>query len=313
MEEKKRTVTKVQEGEKVKKTASKNAMKAQKAAEAAEPVEEKNVKKVETLSKAEEKSKATTLRIVSAILWVLAIGCEVLAVLCLFKALRLPGLSQMWWMIIFIVVDLGLCLAAGFLWKKASHLDPFRKTNNKFGFFLLTQLGLIMAAICLLPLVIILLCSKDKLDKKSKIIVTAVAIVALLIACLLGADFNPISQEEKAAAESVFTDDVCWTTYGHKYHLMFKAVDENGNPILDENGEQKIEYCGALANSTGIYTGSVTAAIDNGCSSLCKFCAKKAADLNIDLTGINLEEGAEVAKSTAPVENTDLPLAPEGN
>ena len=100
MEEKKKTVTKVAEGEKVKKTVKK-------VAEAAEPVEEKNVKKVETLSKAEEKSKATTLRIVSAILWVLAIGCEVLAILCLFKALRLPGLSQMWWMIIFIVLDLG--------------------------------------------------------------------------------------------------------------------------------------------------------------------------------------------------------------
>jgi hypothetical protein len=304
MEEKKKTVTKVAEGEKVKKTVKK-------VAEAAEPVEEKNVKKVETLSKAEEKSKATTLRIVSAILWVLAIGCEVLAILCLFKALRLPGLSQMWWMIIFIVADLGFCLAAGFLWKKASHLDPFSK-KNKVLFFILTQLGLIMAAICFLPLIILVLASKDKLDKKSKIVVTVVACVALAIACLLGVDFNPISAEEKKAAENLFEDDVCWTTYGHKYHLMFKAVDEEGNPILDEDGQQKIEYCGALANSTGIYTGSVTAAIDNGCSSLCKFCANKAAAQNIDLSGINLEEGAEVAVKDTPVENQDLPTVTDG-
>lgn len=303
MEEKKRTVTKVQEGEKVKKTVKK-------VAEAAEPVEEKNVKKVETLSKAEEKSKATTLRIVSAILWVLAIGCEVLAILCLFKALRLPGLSQMWWMIIFIVADLGFCLAAGFLWKKASHLDPFSK-KNKVLFFILTQLGLIMAAICFLPLIIIVLASKDKLDKKSKIVVTVVACVALAIACLLGVDFNPIDADEKKAAENLFEDDVCWTTYGHKYHLMFKVLDENGNEVLDENGEPKVEYCGALANSTGIYAGSVTAAIDNGCSSLCKFCANKAAAQGIDLTGINLEEGAEIVKSAMPEENTDLQLAPE--
>ena len=143
MEEKKRTVTRVEDGEKVRKTAKK-------ATEAVETAEQevKKVKKVETLSKPEEKSKAITLRIVSAILWVAAIACEVLAILCLFKALRLPGLSQMWWMIIFIVVDLICCIVAALLWKKASHLDPFKKTNNKVGFFILTQLGVIMAAIC---------------------------------------------------------------------------------------------------------------------------------------------------------------------
>ena len=308
MEEKKKTVTKVAEGEKVKKTVKQ-------AAEAAEPVEEKKVKKVEALSKAEEKSKATTLRIVSAILWVLAIGCEVLAILCLFKALRLPGPSQMWWMIIFIVADLGFCLAAGFLWKKASHLDPFKKTNNKVGFFILTQLGVIMAAICFIPLIILVLASKDKLDKKSKIVVTIVAIVALLVAGLLGADFNPISKEEKDAAEKAFTDEVCWTTYGHKYHLMFKAVNEDGTPIIDETtGEQKIDYCSALANSTGIYTGKVSAAIDNGCSELCKFCARKAAEQGIDLTEINIEGDTPVRElvENAPVDTGDLQLAPAG-
>ena len=158
--------------------------------------QEKKVKKVETLTKAEEKSKATTLRIVSAILWVLAIGFEVLAILFLFKKLYIPWLPQMWGMIICIVLDLACCLVAGFLWKKAAHLDPFKKTNNKVGFFILTQLGVIMAAICFIPLIILVLLSKDKLDKKSKIIVTVVAIVALLIAGLLGADFNPISAEE---------------------------------------------------------------------------------------------------------------------
>ena len=45
---------------------------------------------METLTKAEEKSKATTLRIVSAILWVFAIAFEVLAILFLFQKLYLP-------------------------------------------------------------------------------------------------------------------------------------------------------------------------------------------------------------------------------
>lgn len=277
-EKKKRTITKVEK--KVSEEAAESKV---------------NMKKVETLSKTEEKSKATTLRIVAAILWVLAIGCELLAILCLLKALRLPGLSQMWWMIIFIVLDLILCVIAGFLWKKAAHLAPFKKNNNKVLFYILSQFAVIMAAVCFLPLIILVLTSKeDKLDKKSKTVVTIVAIVALLIAGLLGWDFHPISAEEKAAAEKAFNDEVCWTTYGHKYHLMFKAVDEDGNPVIDEEtGEQKIDFCGALANSTDIYTGSVTAAIDSGCSSLCKFCASKAEKLGIDLTGINLEDGAE--------------------
>ena len=271
MEEKKRTVTRVEDGEKVRKTAKKTT----EAVETAEQ-EVKKVKKVETLSKPEEKSKAITLRIVSAILWVAAIACEVLAILCLFKALRLPGLSQMWWMIIFIVVDLICCIVAALLWKKASHLDPFKKTNNKVGFFILTQLGVIMAAICFLPLIILVLTSKDKLDKKSKIIVTVVAIVALLIAGLIGADFNPISAEEKAAAEQSITGDVFWTTFGHKYHAY--------------------EDCHTIANSASVYSGSVTAAIDNGCSELCYYCAKRAEkEDSLALDGLNIEEGVAEA------------------
>ena len=206
-------------------------------------------------------------------------------------------------MIIFIVADLGFCLAAGFLWKKASHLDPFSE-KNKFLYFILTQLGLIMAAVCFIPLIILVLASKDKLDKKSKIIVAIVAIVALLVAGLLGADFNPISKEEKAAAEQQLAsfDKVFWTRYGHKYHLY--------------------EDCQAIRNSTDVSYSetegdvlAVTAAIDAGCSELCAFCARRAAtDDNINLSGMNLEEGAaDLAKGTAaePVENQDLPVVGE--
>ena len=289
MEEKKRTITKVQSGEKAKKTAA--------VAEEVKATE----KKVDGLTKREEKSKATTLRIVSAILWVLAIGCEVLAILCLFKALRLPGLSQMWWMIIFIVADLALCLAAGFLWKKAAHLDPFKKTNNKVGFVILTQLGVIMAAICFLPLIILVLTSKDKLDKKSKIVVTIVAIIALLVAGLLGADFHPISAEEKAAAENQLGDfeKVYWTRYGHKYHLYedCQAI-KNSLDISYSEGEEL---------ESGEFIPAVRVAMDNGCTGLCSFCANHAEKDGIDLSGIILEDGS-VQKTVASTQ--DLTLAP---
>ena len=272
MEEKKeRKTVRVEEGETVKKGAKLTEQVLDEAAKT-----EKKVKPVETLSKKEEKSKATTLRIISAILWVFAIGFEVLAILFLFKKLYVPWLPQMWAMIICIVLDLICCVIAALLWKKASHLDPFRKTNNKVGFFILTQLGVIMAAICFIPLIILVLASKDKLDKKSKIIVTVVAIVALLIAGVIGADFNPISAEEKEQAEQVLTGDVYWTAFGHKYHLY--------------------EDCGSLKNSATLYEGTVTSAIDNGRSEVCYFCAHRAEkDEGVDLTGINVEEGVAEA------------------
>ncbi len=222
------------------------------------------------LTKAEEKSKATTLRIVSNILWVLAIGFEVVAILSLLKALYIPWLPQMWCMIICIVLDLICCVIASLLWKKASYLDPFKKTNNKVGFVILNQLGVIMAVICFLPLIILLFTNKDKMDKKSRIIVTVVAIVALLIAGLFGVNFNPISAEEKAQAEQTLTGTVYWTAYGHKYHLY--------------------NDCHTIVNSTQ-YDGTVTDAIDNGRSEVCYYCAHKAEKEGVDMTGINVEEG----------------------
>ncbi len=222
------------------------------------------------LTKAEEKSKATTLRIVSIILWVLAIGFEVVAILSLLKALYIPWLPQMWCMIICIVLDLICCVIASLLWKKASYLDPFKKTNNKVGFVILNQLGVIMAVICFLPLIILLFTNKDKMDKKSRIIVTVVAIVALLIAGLFGVNFNPISAEEKAQAEQTLTGTVYWTAYGHKYHLY--------------------NDCHTIVNSTQ-YDGTVTDAIDNGRSEVCYYCAHKAEKEGVDMTGINVEEG----------------------
>lgn len=311
MEEKKKTLTKVQSGEKVKKVVKETAEEAKPTAkkvvkETAEKAQPAG-KKVEGLTAAAEKSKATTLRIVSAILWVLAIACEFLAILVVFRALRLPGLekARLWWILGFIVVDFICCVIAGLLWKKASHLDPF-SGKNKFLFFILSQLGLIMAAVCLLPLIIIVLISKeDKLDKKSKTIVTVVACILLAIACLLGVDFHPLTAEQKAEAAQQLGDfeRVYWTRYGHKYHLY--------------------EDCQAIRNSTdksysegeeidGEYVPAVKVAMDNGCTGLCAFCAKHAEEEGVNLNGIVLEDGTKIkSEVTEPVEDPDLQLAPE--
>ena len=103
--------------------------------------------------------------------------------------------------------------------------------------------------------------------------------MALLIAGVASADFNPVSAEQKAEAEAEITDDVYWTTFGHKYHMD-----------LD---------CQAIVNSSTVYQGTVTEAIESGRSTLCSFCAKRHAD-ELDLDALNVEKGAEEELAVQP-------------
>lgn len=278
MEKKERTITRVEDGEKaVKKTVKK-------VEKAVEETEIKKAKRVDSLTAAEEKSKATTLRIVSFILWAAAIVCEIIAILLINEKIKLPFFSAhddvriaLWIpLIIFIVIDLICCIIAAMLWKKSNRLAPFRKTNNKVGFFILTQLGAIMAVVCFVPLIIFLLSNK-KLDKKTKTVVTIVAGIALAVALLLGIDFNPISEEEKNAATQTITQDVFWSQYGRKYHLF--------------------EDCQTIRNSD-LKTGTVQTAIDNGRESLCAFCARNAGIENDEM---KIEERSDVEEILEPV------------
>lgn len=292
MEKKERTITRVSDG---KQTVKQTEKKVTKAVEEKEP-EVTKAKRVESLTAAEEKSKATTLRIVAFLLWAVAIACEIIAILLINEKIKLPFFSThddvriaLWIpLAIFIVIDAVCCIIASSLWKKSNRLAPFRKTNNKVGFFILTQLGAIMALVCFMPLIIFLLTNK-KLDKKTKTIFTIVAAVALVIVALLGIDWNPISKEEKDAATNTITDDVYWTQYGRKYHLF--------------------DDCQTIKNSD-LLTGSVQDAIDNGRESLCAFCAKRADISNPDM---KIEERSDVDELLEiPEEVTeDLQTVPE--
>ena len=68
---------------------------------------------------AESKGRASTLRLVAALLWVLAIAAEVGAIILL----KRPPVNMVW-LIVLIVVDLALAVAGSLLWKKANRLDP---------------------------------------------------------------------------------------------------------------------------------------------------------------------------------------------
>ena len=255
--------------------------------------EKKAAKKVDAAAEAAEKpaqsvveaeptkGNSITYRILAFVLWALAIACEVFAIMALLGYMYPPfGMSKVLFLIIMIVLDLILAIVAAQFWKKANRIKPM-SGKNKFLFYLWSELGVIMACVCFLPLIILLLKDK-KLDKKSKIIVTIVAIVALLITGVASADFNPITAEEKEEAENTITSAVYWSTFGHKYHL--KTADE-------ESGE---EGCPYIRNSSTLYTGTVTEAIESGRTAICSYCAAHyAEEMGLNLEALNVEEAAQ--------------------
>jgi Na+/proline symporter len=201
------------------------------------------------------KGSATGLRVGAVILWLAAIGFEILVILLLNGTLYLPNLPLNTWMIIGIVADLICVVIGALLWKKANDYDPASE-KNKIKFFLWNQMGVIAAVAAFLPLIVILLKNK-KLDPKSKKIVTIVAGVALVIAALFAIDYNPASAEdlEQAEQDSVQLGDgtAYWTTFGRSYHF-------------DPD-------CQTIINSDPVYQGTVQDAFDANRNDPCDFCA----------------------------------------
>ena len=116
-------------------------------------------------------------------------------------------------------------------------------------------MGVIVCVICFLPIIILMLTNKE-LDKKTKVIAVVVAIIALLIGGVSSYDFNPVSQEQLEAAETVLGDDtVYWAPFGKVYHTH--------------------EDCGALNHTDTLTAGTVDQAIAANRTRLCSFCANK--------------------------------------
>ncbi|MCB9081665.1 MAG: hypothetical protein H6555_08145 [Lewinellaceae bacterium] len=166
----------------------------------------------------ESKSKARNFRILAILAWVVAIGFEIWAIMLLQK----PPVSTAW-LIGLIVVDLIFAVVGSLLWKKSNRLDPASE-KDKVKFFIQNQLGLIIGIIAFLPLVILIFTNKN-LDGKQKGLVGTIAVIALLIAGVVGTDFNPPSQEQYAEqtqqVESLMdgVNHVYWTKSGKSYHL----------------------------------------------------------------------------------------------
>ncbi len=204
-------------------------------------------------TKEERRQKATGKRIAAFVFWILALACEVSFILTLNKTLYIEK-NMLYWQLGFLIVDAILVIVGAQFWKRANDVDPASE-ENKLKFFLWNQMGLIAAAVCLAPLVILLITNKD-LDKKTKNILLPVAAAALVIAGLFSWDWNPMSEEEMTQTITEYSGDtVYYTRFGKSYHL---------NPD-----------CQALQNSSIVFEGTIQEALDAGRHDPCDFCVKQ--------------------------------------
>jgi hypothetical protein len=155
-----------------------------------------------------------------------------------------------------------LVIVGSQLWKKANRLDPASQKES-VKFFIQNQLCVIVSVIAFLPLVVLIFTHKD-LDAKSKGILGAIAAIALVVAGISSADFNPPSveqytQQTSRVEELTGVNSVYWTKSGKKYHLYENCQSINTN------------------RTDSIYHGTVAQARAlKNITELCKFCENRA-------------------------------------
>ena len=201
------------------------------------------------------KKNATPYRIGAFVFWALAIAAEVFAILFFARKVNWALVQEGTWYyvswIAALVLDLIFLIVGSQLWKKANHTDPASK-KNKGLFWLQNNLGVIVAAVAFIPFIVLALLNKNA-DKKSKIIATVAAVIALAIGGLASYDWNPVSQEEML--ENAGVDTVYWTDGGSVFHST--------------------PDCQHLNHSYELKSGTSTAAIENGKTRLCKTCESR--------------------------------------
>lgn len=204
------------------------------------------------------KQSTVGLRVGAIVLWLLALGFEVLAILVAVEKFAPKFLDSMpLWLpvVILLALDLACLILGSQLWKKANHINPFSE-KNKALFWLWNNLGLVVAVLAFVPFIVILATNKDADPKLKKIGIIA-AVVALLIGGAASIDWNPVSKEQKEAAVENITDVVYWTNTrsGKAYHTH--------------------EDCQTLNQTDELVAGTVSQAIEANRVKLCYFCAKR--------------------------------------
>ena len=200
--------------------------------------------------------RATKRRWIAVILWLIAIAFETIWILRVMDVITwFSWLEVKYFLIICIVLDLIFFIIGSLVWKKANHIDPISE-KNKLKFWSWNNLGTILSILAFLPMIIVVLMSKN-LDKNSKKLVWWIAAAALIIAWLASYDYNPVSSEQLLRAEKEVqqvspTGKVYWAPYSKKYH-----VDPD---------------CPAFSNSETVYEWTVRDAYEAGLVDPCRRC-----------------------------------------
>ena len=214
-------------------------------AERSKPREDRVITDIRDQAKTDSQRKAAarSKRIIAVILWILAIGCEIAAII-LFKKLVV-----LWPCLLALIVDAVLCIVAAQFWKKANHIDP------PAGKFWQNQFGAFMAVLAFAPFILILLTSKD-VDPKFKKILTVVAALCLVASVGLSIDYNPVTIDDLNEAELQalgYGGECYWAKYSKSYHF-------------DPD-------CQALLRSKEVFHGTIEQAFEEGRTDPCDFCA----------------------------------------
>lgn len=229
---------------------------------------------------AEADKKATRLRIIAAVLWLVAIGLEIYGIFGLLlndgilddttsvadDGTVTTGTSFPGWafgvLIGLLVAMAVLTIIGSQLWKKAQELDP-PSERNPISFFLKSQLGAIVPLVAFVPIIVLIFLNKN-MSKQQKGWAGGVGIVLAIVAVALGINYDPPSQEEytadqQAVIQLLGKDEVWWSTSGTVYHVCQDAPDiadrdstagttaeavEAGRPRLTLEIESELKSCG---------------------------------------------------------------------
>ena len=226
---------------------------------------------------AEAKGQAGKFRMNAMILWAVAFIMQIIGiwVLCKFAPL---STAQRIGLIGILAVDLIALIAGSSFWKKANRFDPPSKASALFG--VQSQMGVIMAVVCFLPVVITAFIKKEY-------IITAIAALFMVGGGLASADYNPASQEEYAEQTTEVEtltgkNFVYWTKSGSKYHLYDDCRYINSN------------------RTTEIFEGTVAKAReDKNITELCSACRTKMMKEK-GITEEQIQKAQTAAKKALP-------------
>lgn len=207
----------------------------------------------------ESKKQALIFRIIAGVLWLIAIGIEVYLIFGVLAKDHGDDGFPMVKLIVLLVIMGILSIVGSVLWKKANHMDPASE-KDKIRFFVQNQLGAFIAVIAFLPLVILVL-TNDEMDKNQKAVAGGIAGVLLVVATLVGIDFNPASVEkytieaqwdQQRVIAITGEDEVYWVKTGKVFHLCPEV-----SPLENSTADEIIE-------------GTVQDAVDGGMERLTK-------------------------------------------